>query len=487
MERKNIIILFLCILTFCQILSAQPEIYLPFSSFEIDQVFVDLPEISIYFWCTDYAGGMIRNPDASKFKVTLNGKSILKKDNYELEQFRIVDEGVAYTILIDVSKSVAGKDIENAKIAALGLVENMREKDKAMIILFGDWIEVLVPFSNNKHFLKNKINSIQAKANNTKLFKGIETAFKQNNTLDKKIPKRKAIIVISDGKDEGSGITLDDLKEQITFPVYSIGFREGKKEFIESLKRISEISGGQYIHLTNIEDAKWAYEKIANFIENQWLLRVETKLFNPDRSIGEIELIYEDQVILSSKKNVRLVSSALPVPFFKKAIRYITEHPIIIVFIFVLLIAISVILPLYLRKKKKLKKTVEEGEKREDVREKEKEPTKISKPKTTGILNFIILEGKEKGLRKSIPVKDKTLKIGADKLSDLLLDDPGVSSEHALIHQEKDYFYIQDNNSKNGTYVNGIKVKKIKRIEEGDVIIVGGTKIRFSGESNKHE
>ena len=59
---------------------------------------------------------------------------------------------------------------------------------------------------------------------------------------------------------------------------------------------------------------------------------------------------------------------------------------------------------------------------------------------------------------------------------DIELDDEKVSKLHAsfLLHEQN--LILVDNNSTNGTYVNGHKVDK-KELKDGDLIIVGNTNI----------
>ncbi len=57
--------------------------------------------------------------------------------------------------------------------------------------------------------------------------------------------------------------------------------------------------------------------------------------------------------------------------------------------------------------------------------------------------------------------------IGRRTEKDLVISDPRVSRDHALLIWEGDGFYIQDLNSKHGTYVNGEKIDK-KRLQKND-------------------
>ena len=74
---------------------------------------------------------------------------------------------------------------------------------------------------------------------------------------------------------------------------------------------------------------------------------------------------------------------------------------------------------------------------------------------------------------------DKTvLSIGKKKSeSDLVLEDVSVSRVHARIWKEKDGMYLEDMNSTNGTFKNGLRMQPYekKKLEEEDEIKIGKT------------
>ena len=74
-------------------------------------------------------------------------------------------------------------------------------------------------------------------------------------------------------------------------------------------------------------------------------------------------------------------------------------------------------------------------------------------------------------LGKYYPLKDGTI-IGR-KDGDLVLDDPKVSSMHAKFTIENDNFVVWDLGSRNGTFVNGQRIREATTLEENDLIKIG--------------
>lgn len=67
--------------------------------------------------------------------------------------------------------------------------------------------------------------------------------------------------------------------------------------------------------------------------------------------------------------------------------------------------------------------------------------------------------------------------IGRDKHSDIRIDDPTVSRDHAVLYRRDEGWMISDTNSKLGVKVNGVKIKSPKKVFVGDKITIGSTNL----------
>ncbi len=77
--------------------------------------------------------------------------------------------------------------------------------------------------------------------------------------------------------------------------------------------------------------------------------------------------------------------------------------------------------------------------------------------------------------------KDR-ITIGRDPSNDVVIDHPVVSKKHAEIVRRDGKVFIVDLGSTNGSFVNGLKVKR-HRLQELDRIVIGPAELRFSGAS----
>lgn len=82
----------------------------------------------------------------------------------------------------------------------------------------------------------------------------------------------------------------------------------------------------------------------------------------------------------------------------------------------------------------------------------------------------------------SFPLKQKKVSIGRSADNDIAILDPYSSGQHSLIYPKDNHYVVRDNNSKNGTFLNGKKVETETILNKGDEVLIGSTRIVFDQE-----
>ena len=72
------------------------------------------------------------------------------------------------------------------------------------------------------------------------------------------------------------------------------------------------------------------------------------------------------------------------------------------------------------------------------------------------------------------------ISIGRGGPNDVRLDgDDYASANHARVEPRRDGVWIEDVGSTNGTFVNGVRLSRARKLAAGDLVRVGGTDLRF--------
>jgi uncharacterized RDD family membrane protein YckC len=81
--------------------------------------------------------------------------------------------------------------------------------------------------------------------------------------------------------------------------------------------------------------------------------------------------------------------------------------------------------------------------------------------------------------KKEIPIVSRVISIGRDPSNDLVLSDAMVSRRHAILEHRDNQYILRDNNSSNGTMVNGDRVDIEKPLRDGDLVAIGSSRLLF--------
>ena len=98
---------------------------------------------------------------------------------------------------------------------------------------------------------------------------------------------------------------------------------------------------------------------------------------------------------------------------------------------------------------------------------------------------FLEIIGRE-GFEKRIELEDEKVTIGRIPDCEIQLLVENVSRRHACIIFRNEEYRIEDLGSKNGVYVNGVKVEKCV-LRKHDMIEIGGVKILFVEEETRRD
>lgn len=89
------------------------------------------------------------------------------------------------------------------------------------------------------------------------------------------------------------------------------------------------------------------------------------------------------------------------------------------------------------------------------------------------------------GESKIVELKTSLINIGRDEANDIVIDDDYISRHHLQLRKRFGAYTLFDVNSRSGTKVNETRVRE-HRLQNGDVIHIGHTKIVYTDETSHH-
>jgi pSer/pThr/pTyr-binding forkhead associated (FHA) protein len=92
---------------------------------------------------------------------------------------------------------------------------------------------------------------------------------------------------------------------------------------------------------------------------------------------------------------------------------------------------------------------------------------------------YLIILGSNGEEKKIIELGDEDYLIGRIPECNIQFQEDNISRKHALISFRENEYWLEDLGSKNGTYINGVKVAKCS-LRNNDQIDIGGVKMYFN-------
>ena len=159
-------------------------------------------------------------------------------------------------VLIDTSSSMTDK-IETVHEAAAGFLKTLRAHDRGAVIGFADSVTVLQPLTPDRTLLETAVRSTGARGS-TSLNNAVYIALKQFGQPARATGdvRRQAIVVLSDGADTSSLVSLDDVlgvARRTGVNIYTLSLRSrqpggaGRRGFSDSdyaMKALARETGG---------------------------------------------------------------------------------------------------------------------------------------------------------------------------------------------------------------------------------------------------
>lgn len=148
-------------------------------------------------------------------------------------------------LAVDVSGTMKGAPMAAARKAALGLLGRVGKSSRVALVTFGSKVETL-GFDSKPKQLRQRIAGLKATAMKTRLYDGLKAAI---GLARRARNGAGTIVLLSDGKDEGSDSDLLDLlelAESAKSPIHAIGFSRVEKRYLTSMKSFAKVSNGSF-------------------------------------------------------------------------------------------------------------------------------------------------------------------------------------------------------------------------------------------------
>ena len=403
---------------------------------------------------TDADGKALSRLAVANFRVVVRDQQIEK-----VTVSRVAAGGTPLSIVlaIDVSGSMKGGGLTAAVKGALAFVDRLNLHDLCALVVFGSGVQSVTGFTEDHARLKTALADLKAADSKTYLY---QAAFDAYDLAAIAPTNRTAIVLLTDGKDDGSPLGLQVVVAKATVrdvPVFSLAY--GSNADLDTLRRIAAVSRGMAYVAPGIREVAEAYRDISDRLQPDYLLAF-TVPDRPSSPFGlSVALKYQGQEATANLTVTPVIAAeqkGLP-----GVIGHRTGSSRAIWITYVVLVVLLAGAGFYWRTKGRLS-------------------IELAKTMVPPRVWLEVVKGADAG-QKSILFEDVAV-IGRDggKCQIVLKNDPLAGRQHARLRQNQEgQFVIEDLGSQNGTLVNGVRIKNPVTLQTDDRIVIGLSELLF--------
>jgi hypothetical protein len=257
-------------------------------SIKIDQVVSkDYPNMTAFVSVKNEKGETVNGLAPGLFKTRIDSEDL--RGRQSVYQFSMKTEPVDYTILISNNGIMEGEPLDFQKNALIQFIDYMQKDETLSLYTIGD--DAVPIFENQKKETidTSLINDIQLSEVQPRIYDSLMNVIRKS---EQKSTRRKVIIILSDGRDQNSRFTKEQLDSTLTeksIPVYSVGFRVLSSAGLSALNQVSEVSSGTYVY-SDISKIPDSLKSVKDIITKCYVIDYKIKNVKPDNSFHLMEV-----------------------------------------------------------------------------------------------------------------------------------------------------------------------------------------------------
>jgi Mg-chelatase subunit ChlD len=248
------------------------------------------PFVQVYFRTFDQELDPLVNLNYANVGLLVKGRSYdPRKAQYAIQPLRQRGEAVRTVLVLDASRSMAGKPFEDSLRAAAAFIDGKRPQDQVSILAIRDTqngYDVVSNWERDADALGRRLADVRADGQRTRLYDTLAAAMQMAGMVAQESTSpgvgdyaaSSSILVFSDGQDDGSALSREELNARITsleipVPIYSVAYSKVSDAHFKNLEALSKNSFGVYIPIGDATDRmQRSVERIQNILLGDYVV-----------------------------------------------------------------------------------------------------------------------------------------------------------------------------------------------------------------------
>lgn len=263
-------------------------------SVRIDQIVsLDYPEIDAYVVVRNSEGKLVQGLAPGLFKYRIDSMEVNVKA--DVAPFSLKEIPVDYTILFSNSGIMEGEPLDFQKNAILQFIDAMRPMDTLSLYTIGEEATPVFEELKKESIDVALVNEVTINNAQPRVYDSIINMVRK---VSRRTIPRKVVIVISDGRDQNSRFTKEQLATVLSetgLPLYSIGIRVLGSQSLSNLNEMSDMTGGTYLYSTKIANIPDNLKAITEIINQCYMISLRIRGVRSDGMPHYLEVTVDER------------------------------------------------------------------------------------------------------------------------------------------------------------------------------------------------
>lgn len=224
--------------------------------------------IAAYVSVSAQSGDVNTSFSKKNVKVYLDGQEL---NDFDFGAINPTQAPLANMLAVDVSGSMSGTAISNARQAAASYIDRLKPNDQVGLIQFNQTATLRAGLSATKTAARAAATGLVA-GGNTAIYDALNLAITNLPACG-----RKAVTVLTDGEDTASKSTLASVKDaaaKANLPIFAVGIK-GSGFNPGIINALASGTGGQYLEANTPAEISSLYQKIDSQLTGQFVANLK--------------------------------------------------------------------------------------------------------------------------------------------------------------------------------------------------------------------
>jgi VWFA-related protein len=259
---------------------------------------VDVDMVQVTVTVTDDRGRYVKGLPKSAFRVFEDGVV------QSISQFAADDAPIELAVALDLSSSMT-QSLPAMKRSVAAFLDAVPPRHRLTLLGFNDEVFTLLPASADAGRRGQVVNDLSAWGM-TSLYEAIVQSAATVGTR----PGRKAAIVFTDGQDQGSRVSIEDVESTLhsgDVILYMIGQGQGvdSRPLKLVMDRLAVPTGGRTVSTTSVGALQEAFSELFDEMEHQYVLAYQAPAGPPDDRWREITVKVDGHYRVRARQGYR--------------------------------------------------------------------------------------------------------------------------------------------------------------------------------------